>query len=144
MKPGFQGPIAGYTSDGLNWTLTAPVDFVCRDGTRLRIVPGATTDGPSIPAKLQGVVSPVGPIWPCGVLHDAAYRAYLQRVTDEDVVPWAPTKAESDALIREAMEIAGIDSAHAYLVFEAVHLFGHTAFDEDRRAAIAEGRIVGL
>lgn len=143
MNPGFQGHFRGRTADGENWTLDEPLEYHRPNGERLRGIPGATTDGPSIPAALQGLVSPIGPLWLCGALHDWAYRAYLERwdLAAGAWVPWVPTKAESDDLISEAMHLAGIHAAHRFEVYQAVHLFGHPAFIEDRKAAEAAGRI---
>ena len=142
MIAGFQTAFAGFTPDGRNWTATRALEYVRKDGTRLCAVVGFTTDGPSIPDHLQGMVSPVGPLFLCGALHDAAYRAYLEKFDGAQCVPWVPTKPESDLLFLEAMELCGIGLLHREAIYEAVHLFGHSAFDQDRIEARAAGRIV--
>ena len=135
MTPGFSNlPFEGSTLDGLNWTVSKPLWYTTADGRVYRVRPGATTDGPSVPQAAESLLSRTGPQWLCGVLHDAAYREALE--VQEADGGWSPanlTKAEADSLFREALLAQGLSVEKADIFYEAVHVFGEGAFEEDRK-----------
>jgi hypothetical protein len=78
-----------------------------------------------------------GPVWVCGALHDACYRDQLEVWDDQGMGGWkaySPTKEESDLLFKEAMECQGVEALQRSIFYEAVVVFGKTAFRQDRRA----------
>lgn len=136
MNLGFNNlPFEGSTIDGENWVVTKPLLFLRRDGTLLRVIPGATTDGPSVPHWAASGLGRTGPQWLCGVLHDAAYRLKLESQMDDG--SWKPveyTKAESDSLFSEALQVQGLSWDKVDIFYIAVRNFGQSAFDADRGA----------
>lgn len=122
------------TSDGRNFTFTAPVTYCARDGRLFRIPEGATTDGASTPPILWQTLPPFGAYWRAAALHDAAYRNTLQKQNDTgtDWIAANLTKDECDALLLEAMELDGVDAVQRDAIYEGVHLGGFEAFKEDR------------
>lgn len=133
MTPGFQNlPYEGATLDGQNWTGLKPLQFLDKRGRLWRTVIGATTDGPSDPLELGKL--DWGPVWVCGVLHDACYRDQIE-VLDQPEQEWnrySPTKEESDSLFNEAMEAQGVPPLHRELFYRSVVMFGHKSFKQDR------------
>ena len=122
--------------DGRNWKLLEPIDYLARDGRHLRIPRGAPTDGASTPAILWNKLPPFGDYWLPAVLHDAAYQnTLLQAVPNgetEATTKASLSKETCDLLLKEAMELCGVDSATVALIYEGVKLFGQSSFNEDR------------
>ncbi len=131
MPPGFQSRIvfAATNQDGRNWKLTQPMTYNTRDGRTFIVPVGASTDGASTPALAASLLPPTGDYWQSAVLHDAAYRNDL-RLPDGSKA--SLSKEESDLLLKEAMELSGVDPATAAVIYEGVHLGGAHAFKEDR------------
>jgi len=119
--------------DGRNVLFLEPVAFVrSADMARFQIPVGATTDGASTPALLWPGIPPFGVHWlPC-CLHDGAYRRYLQRLDGTVWVPAGLTRAESDALLFEAMGCFLVNPTIRALIYEGVRIGGQAAFDQDR------------
>ena len=134
MTPRFLNlPFAGTSCDGQNWTAAKPLEFLRTNGRTVRAAIGTTTDGPSIPLAAQPLTPKFGPIWVCGVLHDAAYRGTLEMLSQAgEWRPYTLTKEEADGLLVEAMQAQAIPKLVLDAVFEAVHLCGHGAFEQDR------------
>ena len=110
MQPGFQNEYLDVrTRDGLNDILLCPLIFQSASGKLFRAPRGGSTDGLSIPKIVQNIpgFSAVGDgDWWSGVLHDSPYRGQLE-VWDDTAQDWIPanlTRAEADALIKEALE----------------------------------------
>ena len=131
MQPGFSSRIvfAATNQDGRNWKLTEPMHYTARDGRTFVVPPGAATDGASTPAMLASLLPPTGDYWQSAVLHDAAYRGDLQL---PDGAKANLTKDECDNLLKEAMELSGVDPVTAATIYEGVRLGGAAAFREDR------------
>ena len=110
MPPGFQNEFLDVrTRDGLNDILLCPLIFQSASGKLYRAPRGGSTDGLSIPKVLQnipGFSAVGGGDWWSGVLHDSPYRGQLEEWDDnaQDWIPANLTRAEADALIKEALE----------------------------------------
>jgi hypothetical protein len=135
MNYGFQNSSLDVrTRDGLDDILIEELTFVRRDGTILRAPIGSTTDGLSTP-KIVRVIpgyDATGDDWWSGVLHDSAYRDFLQ--VNEGV--WKPahfTQKECDDLILEAMTAQGVGFLRRHTIYFALRLFGSFAFKGDRK-----------
>jgi hypothetical protein len=131
--------------DGRNWKLLTPVVYKSRDG-RVFVIPcGASTDGASTPALISNLLPPTGAYWQSAVLHDAAYQDTLL-VWPLGLIPTLPishemavtlqraslSKDECDLLLKEAMELSGVDAITVETIYEGVRLGGASAFKEDR------------
>lgn len=119
--------------DGRNWKLIQPIDYVAVSGITYRIPRGAATDGASTPAIVWSKIPPTGTYWLAAVLHDAAYQNTLEVVNVDGTVQKAALDKEAcDNLLKEAMESTGVEQATVEIIYEAVRLFGSSAFKEDR------------
>lgn len=118
--------------DGRNWTLMGCLYYTAADGTQYRGMPGGTTDGPSVPDALDSVESPFGPVWLPAVLHDLAYRVYLEVMSNGFWMIAVLPKDACDNLFNEAMISTGVPHAKRLIFYEAVHLGGQSSFDYDR------------
>lgn len=134
MTYGFQNlPVEASTLDGESWTLLKPIEYLQRNGRLIRAKVGTTTDGPSIPLAAQPITPKFGPVWPCGVIHDAAYRRSLEIQTmDGSWIPYVMPREQADALILEAMEAQGVPAVQRDLIYKAVAICGGKAFEQDR------------
>lgn len=128
------------TSDGRNFTLLKPLIFTLNVETTYRAPIGATTDGLSIPGVLWTAgLTPFGPEWLAGVIHDAAYRDSLERLAignwrDPDAIWQKETlnKADCDYLFREALHSLAIDVVRVEILYQGVRVGGQAAFDGNR------------
>lgn len=115
------------TSDGVNVVVLEPFDYysdvsnakgvwTCLE--RITVPAGSTSDGFS-----GGPWTPMIPRcgWRAAVLHDYLYRS-TQR-----------PKEECDLIFLEALEALGVRKEIRDLIYNAVRLFGQSAFDEDRK-----------
>jgi len=121
------------TSDGRNFTLQEPLEFVLDAGMRYRVPVGAQTDGASTPAALWPILPPFGGYWLAAVLHDAAYRGTLE-IMERDG-GWAPaglSREQADLLLLEAMIALDVPEATRFAIYEGVRAGGNRAFAEDR------------
>ena len=111
---GFQSEeISCKTRDGRHITLTQPLVFISKDGTKYTVPKGFKSDGASF-------FKPWGKYWKSAVLHDCLY-------TRKDL-----EKHVADSLFREAMEDDGVPWLVRSVLWEAVHSFGRKAWDEDQ------------
>ena len=110
------------TSDGRNFVLLVPFLFVRPNGEVVPVDAGAQSDGASDPALLWPSLPPFGTYWKSAFLHDHCYR-----------VTKLP-KDVCDTIFLEAMESCGVSKVDEDVLYEGVHLFGESSFDEDRKA----------
>ena len=133
MTPGFQQTtLEVRTGDGLDDVLLEPLNFVRADLTLLRAPAGSPTDGMSVPRCLQNIIPATGGDWFSAVLHDAAYRNWLE----ENWGVWCQanfTRKQCDDLMLEALELQGVGWLMRHVIFWALRLFGGAAFKKDRR-----------
>ena len=131
MQPGFQSRYVESIcdQDGRNWKLLTPMVYQARDG-RVFVVPrGASTDGASTPAIMAPILPPTGDYWQSALLHDAAYQNTLQL---PDGSKADLSKEDCDALLKEAMELSGVDAVKVALIYEGVKICGSWAYRKDR------------
>jgi len=144
MSPGFLEPIPFFAPDkahgydGQNWLLAPrmPLVYVRPDGTILVMVPGAATDGPSIPDAVRNILKPYGKLWLCGVIHDGIYRSCVVRLVNGVLEVVLYNQADGDALIYEAMRLHGVPAAEELVVYGALRMFGSFAWSGDLAATI--------
>lgn len=132
--------------DGRNWMLLTPMVFLSKTG-KIYICPrGTSTDGASTPSFLWSKIPPFGTYFQSAVLHDAAYRGSLlvwpegsqpdgTPITHEmtSKLPKANlSKDDCDLLLKEAMELSGVDKGMSDIIYEGVHLGGSSSYKEDR------------
>jgi hypothetical protein len=92
----------------------------------------------STPPEIWPLIPPFGKPWYSGVLHDAAYRQYLQILCEDD--SWKDvvlTQEQADCLIDEAMESQGVEDVERDAIFRALESFGNKAFAQDAIDATA-------
>lgn len=132
---GFQQPFPDLhcpTFDGKNFILLGNLDFIASDGTHYRAIRGTSSDGPSIPQRLWSAISPVGAVWACGVLHDAAYRGTLVVVNADGTESTVTLdRAQRDGLLMDAMIAQGIGEVERQEVYQAVRLAGESSLEGD-------------
>lgn len=114
--------------DGEHWRTTRHLEYHAgtKESAELYTVPeGFTTDGASIPRFLWAVVGhPLGPYAPAAVLHDWLYAT-------------APvSKARSDELLLEAMEVLGIGWVKRRVIYLGVAWFGGPAWAAHRAKGV--------
>lgn len=106
-----------------SWTVITPCDatWINRDGPQSFTIPvGMSTDLASVPAVLQSIVSPCGPIKEPSVLHDALYVNRPVLSTGVRI-----TRAEADWLLYIACRtIGGMSETECEQVFLAVRIGG--------------------
>ena len=128
--------------DGRNWKLLTPVVYRALCGSVFIIPRGASTDGASTPAIIHNLLPPTGAYWQSCVLHDAAYQNTLLEWPKDEPLPdlrkhlVAPkanlTKDDCDELLKQAMELSGVDAATVAIIYDGVRLGGASSFKEDR------------
>ena len=120
------------TGDGLDDTLLEGLYYNSKDGKHYCAPIGSTTDGLSVPRCCQNIIPATGGNWFSGVLHDSSYRGQLQVLQDDNWIPANLTQEQCDNLILEALESQGVGIVERELIYRALRLFGHVAFNEDR------------
>jgi hypothetical protein len=109
--------------DGTNWALQARFRYWSVALNRMVEVPVRfVTDFGSVPGVLKLKFPPWSRAGGGYLLHDFAYW-------DQTM-----TRPEADNLLREAMDVLGVDATDAMEIYQGVHLFGQAAWD--RNAAL--------
>lgn len=114
------------TADGRNVRLLEPVTYYTNVRGRLEPITlpaGTESDGGSIPHECWSIpgFAPFGTAWRGFVVHD-----FLYRQSD-----WP--REDCDKVLLEAMTNLGVDKAHRLAIYNAVRLFGGSAFEEDKK-----------
>jgi hypothetical protein len=115
-------PVKGfnvYTEDGRNFILTEDYAYERKDGCRITIPKGATSDGASTPPALWPTLPPFGRYWPAAYLHDYLYRNP------------SPDKDFADETLLDAMEFLGVWDVDAKIIYEGVARFGSSSYEAD-------------
>ena len=115
------------TKDGHNFIVEREFIFTrpaIVGGQIIRVLAGSTTDGASSPTFLWSKLPPFGVYFPAAVLHDAAYRGTTVPIIDD--------RGTADLLILEACQALGVDEETSRVLYNAVALFGGTAWNKDR------------
>jgi hypothetical protein len=121
-----QAPIAGIAlrpfAEGTNWVLVEPLVYRVGDSRDSVIVPkGFVTDFASIPPRLQGLISSLGPYVLPAVVHDYLYWEHRC------------SRTQSDRLFLLAMQEQGVPYVKRSAMYEAVNGFGRAAWTENAR-----------
>lgn len=128
------------TADGRNFVVQEPIEVVRDDGARFQVPVGATSDGASTPAFMWPKLAPFGLWWLAAVVHDAAYRGTLLRLTTDNEWKLAMLpKDECDTLFLDCMSALGVDQKDKDALYEGVHLLGWGSFKEDRDGVNNQG-----
>ncbi|WP_323885478.1 DUF1353 domain-containing protein [Aeromonas caviae] len=107
--------------DDLNWQLHEEY-YVLSEHMSFTIPKGFVTDLASVPRCIWNIYPPFGLYTGAAVAHDYLYRTKQMQVT----------RKEADALFKEQMHKAGVESSQAQLMYLAVRAFGWASF-KDRK-----------
>jgi hypothetical protein len=116
--------------DGKNWLVTAPLVYEVGQlgsGRFICVPAGATTDFASVPRGLWNLFPPVGLYGKAAVLHDYLYQRGIHLCAGVADATF-PTKQETDAILREAMNISGVGLATRWTVWAGVRIGGRSAW----------------
>lgn len=97
------------------WRLLLPFEYhvgAYPSATVIVVPVGFETDLASIPRALQWLFPPDGAYTKAAVLHDYLYRCGLF------------SRAQADAIFREAMQVLGVPAWQCWLIYRAVRVFG--------------------
>jgi hypothetical protein len=117
-----------------DFILLAPLEFMWH--TRmLRVRVGASTDGLSSPKFVKCDLQSTNSFFPA-VAHDGFYRGYIDESFDGGVTwkPWTLeqyVKADADCALAELCEDNFVPPYEATAIYQAVHEFGQSAWDQD-------------
>jgi hypothetical protein len=114
-------PVKGltvYTEDGHNVVIVGDYYYERKDGCRIPIEDGDTSDGLSYPQYTWNLTPPFGPGWMGGVLHDKGYRKGFP-------------KDFMDETLLEILEFLGVSEIVARITYEGVEHGGQSSYDED-------------
>lgn len=109
-------------ADGLQWVLMADFRYQSDIGDVTITVPkGFITDFASIPRQLWALFPPWQRYGAAAIIHDHEYwKNFLSR-------------EEADNVLREAMQVLGVDNATIVEIYTAVRAFGQGAWDHNRQ-----------
>ena len=115
--------IATPLPDGKQWCVYRRLRYLSDVGvgvaTTITVNPGFVTDYASIPQELWAILPPWGRYGPASVLHDWGY--WQQTLT----------RQQCDDVLREASLLLGVEDAIVSTIYNAVRLFGQTAWDRN-------------
>jgi hypothetical protein len=89
----------------------------------ITVPPGFITDGASIPRCFWNILAPFGEYFEAAIIHDYLYSPHNRRFT----------RAQADAIFKEAMFNVGIGWFTRGLIYRAVRLFGGKLFKGTRK-----------
>lgn len=100
------------------------------DSSTITVPAGRVSDGPSVPLIAQPLVGSVmsPKMMRGGLIHDELYGTHA---TDQGVIV---TRAQADAVFRDALIVSGVRKWRAWACWLAVRVFGHRPY-EKRNAA---------
>lgn len=108
------------------WLVTAPLTYdvgVEGSGVTITVPAGATTDLASIPRFAWSLgFPPDGPWLKAAVVHDNLYRNRGDVIRTGHPAPY--TRAEADAVLKEAMGVLGVGWFERAVIYRAVRTFG--------------------
>lgn len=116
------------------WRLTAPIAYdvgSVGSGETITVPAGATTDFASVPRFAWSIIPADGAWLKAAVVHDWLYRTRGTCQLDGEVYRTRPapyTRAESDAIFKEAMGVLGVGSLTKAIIYAAVRVGGRNAF----------------
>ncbi|MBS0359811.1 MAG: DUF1353 domain-containing protein [Proteobacteria bacterium] len=114
------------------WRLERDLTYRTLAGDTITVPQGFITDLTSVPRLFWDLFPPDGPWTEAAVVHDALYftRGGLELWRGRRVISRATpySRAESDAVLREAMADIGVGVAPRILIWAAVRIGGTNAF----------------
>lgn len=105
------------------WVVTKPFRYFIdeKDSNRWVDIPlGYLTDGASVPKVFWNIIPPWGRYGQAAVVHDYLCE-YLEII--EDGKPKSITRAECDAILKEAMIVLGVPTAKVNIIYGGVSLY---------------------
>lgn len=107
-------------ADGVQWALQSRFRFYARTLDRVIEVPARfITDFASVPRIVWAMYPPWSRYSAGAIVHDLMYWEQ------------SSTRAEADAVLREAMDVLGVDPDTTQVIYNAVHTFGHHAWNRN-------------
>jgi hypothetical protein len=118
----FQGVIDLHNTahgDSATWLVSSKFSYIADDGCRITVLPGALTDGASIPRLFWRVIGPPmrnPKITAAALIHDQLYKTCGMALRI--------TRKRCDEVFREALRSAGIGAFRAAIMYAAVRVGG--------------------
>jgi hypothetical protein len=108
---------AGTVNGSRIFMLECPFRYFSSFGV-ITVPGGFITDGASIPRCFWNILAPFGEYFEAAIIHDYLYSPHNRRFT----------RAQADAIFKEAMFNVGIGWLKRETIYRAVRAFGWTAF----------------
>jgi hypothetical protein len=117
--------------DGHYWLLLEDFEYVSENkGWTVEVWTGFTTDFASIPRALWSLLPPTGKWGRAAVIHDWLYATAF--AIDEDGKPVEVSRADADAIFREACGDLGVSWTLRWLMWSGVRVGGGAAWKRYR------------
>lgn len=120
--------------DGKNWRVIHTFVYDIGDlgsGKSVVIPEGFITDFASIPRGLWNVLPPTGGYGKAAVVHDYLYRGgYITTILGNVETHNNPTRAETDAILKEAMDVSGVGRVTRWTIWAGVRVGGWLAWNK--------------
>lgn len=113
------GPIALKETGPTSWVLLEPFSYTTLSGKTITVPSGFETDGASSPLR-ELITSWGGHYGSAALVHDYLYTRLNHGTPD----PAAPTRADADAILYEAMKRSGVSFWVRWGMWFAVRAFG--------------------
>lgn len=125
---------AHFHEDGINFDLLCYIYYQSDKFGLLRTK--TSSDGLSVPRAVENIIERYGKYLRAGILHDGAYRGMLEQSLDNGTTwsVWLPDEKTCNAIIDEALRSLGCSWIERETIYDALQLFGWSAFDADRHA----------
>lgn len=109
--------------DGVEWKVCTPFDYDIGEvgGEKIEVPEGFMTDLGSVPQLLWNLIPPIGKPLRGYVLHDWLYFCQIY------------TRAKSDGVLLEAMEVAGVSWAKRWAIYLGVRSGGWIAWNQHKK-----------
>ncbi|WMT90527.1 DUF1353 domain-containing protein [Pelagibacterium sp. H642] len=123
------------------WGLQRPLVYTTGDaGDTITVPAGFVTDLASVPRWAWTLIPPDGPWVKAAIIHDYLYDTGgtgIWKGHDASITRPRPyTRAEADAIMKEAMENRGVGRFFRTLIYLAVRIGGGPGWKESRAAAV--------
>ncbi len=113
-------PLIITPAGGINWTLTDDLSVVIDGGTTITVLAGFTSDGESGPEWIKEILTKPNTFRQTAAFtHDAMYQSGID-------------KNYADSVYANILLSLGVDSETEKELYEAVHLFGGSSYNEDQ------------
>jgi hypothetical protein len=117
------------------WEVGSPLSYITTAGHRITVLPGARTDGASVPRIFWRLAPPfAGRYIAAALIHDQLYKTRGAMGLFD--------RAECDGVFHEAMRAAGVNPLLAGLMYAAVRIGGGRFEDKDPAQAKTEMKYI--